>query len=344
MRRGRRTGSTVAIAIHDLVGGRAFGPLRVWGYGEVEEAIDDALRLARDASDSARIAAADAGGGAAVVCIRGTEPAGEWARIELMHDLGEMIDSLQGRFSGFRDVGVSEGDMVSLAGPTVHLSGLPRRLGGAGNPALITALGTEHALRSAASHRLGPIGLARLRIAVVGLGAVGAALARKLAATGCDLVVSDIDPQLELFAGEIGARWVEPFDAPFVDCDILVPCAPGIRLRPGECAGLRTRVVCGPAADFLADSDVTPDPASEEILFVPPQVVGAGAMILAAAEARRLGRSEAIAQAIALGGRVSELLTRARRLGISPTDALAEERPNLPEADSVKASPATLPR
>ena len=47
MRRGRRSGATVAVAIHSTALGPALGGVRMWWYPEIGDGIADVLRLAR---------------------------------------------------------------------------------------------------------------------------------------------------------------------------------------------------------------------------------------------------------------------------------------------------------
>jgi len=61
------TGLRAIIAIHDTTLGPALGGTRLWNYHSEEEALIDALKLARDMSRKASISGLDCGGGKAVV-------------------------------------------------------------------------------------------------------------------------------------------------------------------------------------------------------------------------------------------------------------------------------------
>ena len=67
--------------------------------------------------------------------------------------------------------------MVAIGERTDHLAGLPADCGGTGDPSPFTAIGVEAAMRACARRRFGDGGLDGRRVAVVGLGHVGAALA-----------------------------------------------------------------------------------------------------------------------------------------------------------------------
>ena len=147
-------------------------------------------------------------------------------------------------------------DLVAIGERTGHLTGLPPERGGSGDPSPFTAIGRrgrDPRLRRAT--RFGDSRSARPSAScVVGLGHVGAALARRLAAAGCELIVSDIDPRKRALAERARRRlgrarrrrcW------PSATCSR--PARSAARSRPTTSARLRCEIVCGSANNQLAD-------------------------------------------------------------------------------------------
>ena len=74
--------------------------------------------------------------------------------------------------------------MTTIARATTHVTGLPRRAGGSGDPSPHTALGVEAAVLATCERAFGSASLRGRSVAVVGLGHVGLRLARLLARRG----------------------------------------------------------------------------------------------------------------------------------------------------------------
>ncbi|PSJ19623.1 amino acid dehydrogenase, partial [Halomonas sp. ND22Bw] len=85
--------------------------------------------------------------------------------------------------------GSSEADMRIIAETTAHVGGLGHG-GASGDPSPFTAHGVFCALQSAVRHGLDRSELAGLRVAIQGIGHVGAHLARRLHASGARLVLT----------------------------------------------------------------------------------------------------------------------------------------------------------
>jgi glutamate dehydrogenase/leucine dehydrogenase len=98
---------------------------------------------------------------------------------------------------------------------------------------------------------------------------VGGRVARRLAADGADLVVSDIDPAKRRLADELGAQWADPETALIAEVDLLVPAALGGVLTPASAAAVRCTAIAGPANNQLATDDVAD---IERLAAAPPRV------------------------------------------------------------------------
>ena len=328
VRRGRRSDLYMAVAIHSTALGPALGGVRLWHYDEVVEGVRDALRLARGMTYKAAVAGLDLGGGKGVICAPGAPPAAELRRAMLL-DFGDLVESLDGRYITAEDVGMTPADLAVVAERTEHVTGLDAERGGSGDPSPFTAMGIESAMRACARERFGSPNLRGLRVAVAGLGHVGAKLTRRLIDAGAALVVSDIDPGRRAIGDELGARWVDPDDELLVDCDILAPCALGGAIDRAIVPLLRCEVICGCANNQLADERLAEELAERGILYAPDYVVNAGGLIHVYREIRGYSENQAVDLVLGIEQALDRILEIARAEGATPLAAarrLADER------------------
>jgi leucine dehydrogenase len=328
VRRGGRSGLYMAVAIHSTALGPALGGVRIWHYAEPIEAIRDSLRLARGMTYKAAVAGLDLGGGKGVICAPPVPPSPAERRAALL-DFGDLVDSLDGRYITAEDVGVTPGDISVIAECTEHVTGLEANRGGSGDPSPFTALGIEAAMRACARERFGSGDLDGVKIAIAGLGHVGAALARRLADAGAVLVVSDLDDAKRAVADSLGARWVEPEHELLVECDILAPCALGGAIDRDVAALLRCAVICGCANNQLAEDGLADDLARHGILYAPDYVVNAGGLIHVYREIRGYSEQEAIELVLGIEATLDRVLDLAGERDLTPLAAsqlLAEGR------------------
>jgi leucine dehydrogenase len=277
-RRGERSGLPIAIAVHSTVLGPALGGCRMWHYENPEEGADDALRLARAMTLKAAAAGLDLGGGKGVICLPDGAPTAEGRRAALL-DFADAVESLEGRYITAEDVGTCAEDMAVIAGRTSHVVGLPPALGGCGDPSPLTARGVERAIRACCQHRFGSPEVEGLRVCVIGLGHVGTELARRLAESGAELLVSDIEPGRRARAEQLGARWVDPMEAPLIDCEVLAPCALGGTVDAANAEALRCQIICGAANNMLAAEALAERLARRGIVYAPDFIANAGGLI-----------------------------------------------------------------
>jgi leucine dehydrogenase len=341
VRRGRRSGAHVVVAIHSTALGPALGGVRLWRYEEVGDGARDALRLARGMTYKAAAAGLDLGGGKGVICSPGSAVPSGTGRRALLLDFGDLVASLSGRYITAEDVGIAARDLVAIAERTDHVTGLPPDRGGVGDPSPLTALGVEAAIRACLSERFGRREPASRRIAVVGLGHVGEKLARGLAERGAELVISDIDPRKRAIAAELGASWVEPSEAMLVECDVLAPCALGGAIHSDNAGLLRCGVVCGSANNQLAAEPLAELLAERDILYAPDFIVNAGGLIQVYREIRGYSQEQARELALGIEGNTERVLAAAAQRAVTPLQAaceLAEERLQVARRDPAVAA------
>ncbi len=329
VRRGSRSGIYVVVAIHSTVLGPSLGGLRLWRYKALGDAIADALRLSEAMTYKAAAAGLDLGGGKAVVCAPpGRELPGDTRR-ELMLDLGDIVDSLEGRYVTAEDVGTGTDDMAIIRERTDHVVGLPIDSGGSGDPSPITARGVESAIRASCSHRYGSGNLAGRRVTVIGLGHVGARLAERLASDGAVLGVSDVDPGKRALAERLGAGWLDPADAAIAECDVLAPCALGGAIDGGNVERLRCEIVCGAANNVLAERSLADRLAEREILYAPDFIANAGGLISVYGELHSLDSERLDSLVDGIGDALRRVFEAGEARSVTPLEAarsLAEER------------------
>src|SRR5215216_8136403 len=136
------------IAIHSTVLGPALGGTRFWSYANDEEAIVDALRLARGMTYKNAVAGLNLGGGKSVII--GDNKTSDRELIFRAH--GRFVESLGGRYITAEDVGTSTADMEYVRLETNHVAGLANR---SGDPSPATARGVFRAMQAAAKYRWG---------------------------------------------------------------------------------------------------------------------------------------------------------------------------------------------
>jgi leucine dehydrogenase len=252
----------------------------MWGYDDSRAAVRDALRLSRGMTYKSAVAGLPLGGGKGVIMLPpdGAE-LGLRRRRAVLHDFADTVEALQGRYVTAEDVGTSTRDMQAIAQVTRHVSGLPRRQGGSGDPSPWTALGVEAAILACCERSFGTTSMRGRSVAVVGLGHVGLRLARLLARRRAQLVVADIDEAKRDAADRLGARWMTPAQALVAGVDVLAPCALGGVLDHESVPRLQAQVVAGAANNQLADDAVADLLSARGILWAPDFVVNAGGII-----------------------------------------------------------------
>jgi len=333
--RGERSGLSMAIAIHSTALGPALGGARLWRYRALGDAIADALRLSEAMTYKAAAAGLELGGGKAVLCVPPDRELSADDRRDLMLDLGDAVESLEGRYVTAEDVGTGTGDMAIVGERTGHVVGRPADSGGSGDPSPVTARGVEAAIRACCEHRYGSNDLDGRVVTIVGLGHVGLALAERLAAAGCELRVSDIDDGKREAAGRLGSLWVDPEGATGTECDVFAPCALGGAISRQSIDQLRCEIVCGSANNVLADDSLAAALDERRILYAPDFIANAGGLINVYGELRELGRDEVDELVDGIGSALGRVFEVASARSVTPLEAAKEVAEEALDAASV---------
>jgi leucine dehydrogenase len=322
--RGERSDLYVIVAIHSTALGPALGGARLWKYDGLGDAIADALRLSQAMTYKAAAAGLDLGGGKAVLWAPPDRELTGGQRRALLLDLGDAVESLEGRYVTAEDVGTSTEDMAVIAERTSHVVGLPAEAGGSGDPSPVTARGVERAIRACCEHRFGSADLQGRTVGLIGLGHVGQALAGRLRAGGAELIATDIDPSRREAAEAIGGRWTEPAGAIAVECDVLAPCALGEEIDARNVDRLRCEIVCGSANNVLAGDSLAAELHERGILYAPDFIANAGGLINVYGELHELGQGRLDELVDGIGDALRRIFTLASQRSITPLDAAHE--------------------
>ena len=261
------------IAIHSTILGPALGGTRFWNYASDDEAIVDALRLARGMTYKNAVAGLNLGGGKAVII--GDNKTKDRELIFRAH--GRFCESLGGRYITAEDVGTSTADMDYVHMETKNVSGLAGR---SGDPSPVTAHGVFRAIQASAKERWGQDDIADRTVAVQGCGHVGYFLAKELHEAGAKLVVTDIDAErVKRVTTEFGARAVAPEEIYGVKAEIFAPCALGAIVNDKTIPQLKCEIVAGAANNQLLEERHGNALEEKGILYAPDYVANAGGVI-----------------------------------------------------------------
>lgn len=327
---GERSALPVIVAVHSTALGQAVGGCRLWRYSDWREALDDALRLSEAMTLKCALAGLPLGGGKSVIALAPDSELSYERRRAAMLDLGDAVDAFGGSYGVGEDVGTTAEDMLIARERTRYAYCLPESQGGAGEPSEPTAVGVRAAIGVTLASAFGTADPSGRRIAIIGLGQVGSRVARRLAADGAGLLVTDLDPSKRPLADELGATWTDPETALRAEVDLLVPAALGGILTPESVATLRCAAIAGPANNQLADDDVANLLDDRGILWAPDFVVNAGGVIYGCAmEFEGCPRADAIARVDAVAGSLDAVFSAASEHKITPLAAarrVADER------------------
>ncbi len=320
VRQDAESGMRLAVAVHSTVLGPALGGMRLRAYpGELREALDDVLGLARTMTLKASAAGLDLGGGKAVMIDDGRTD----LRHERMRAAAAVVEELGGAYITAEDIGTTTADMDLIADHTRWVVGRSEENGGCGDPSPVTAETVIRSMERGLGAATGSPALEGRSVGVIGVGKVGAPLARKLAHAGAHVIAFDVDSaRLEELAQE---GVVEP--APSAEAllgrelHVLAPCAAGGAIDEH----VTCRVVCGAANNPLASPHVAAGLAARGVLYVPDFLANCGGLIHCSAEWTRAARSEVDEHVATAMGRLDDALEESRRTGEPPV-AVAERQ------------------
>jgi len=269
-------GLKAIIAIHDTTLGPAAGGIRMRPYASEEDAIKDAVRLARAMTYKNAAAGLDYGGGKIVII-------GDPKRDKhegMLRALARFIHRLGGLYLAGEDVGTTLEDMVVMRQETPYIVAVPESMGGPGDTGFATAFGVFQGIRACLNEVYGsPLPQGR-SVAVQGIGSVGKALVKLLVEAGADVTIADIDAErAHALAADYHAIVASPAEIHALAVDVYSPCALGAILSDQTIPELRCKIVCGSANNQLAEGRHGAMLVERGILYAPDYIVNAGGVI-----------------------------------------------------------------
>ncbi|MDK2901614.1 Leucine dehydrogenase [Koleobacter methoxysyntrophicus] len=318
------SGLKAIIAIHDTTLGPALGGTRMWTYSTEDEAIIDALRLARGMTYKNAAMGLNLGGGKTVIIGNPKKDKSE----ELFRAFGRYVQSLGGRYITAEDVGITVDDMEIVKQETDYVVGLR---GKSGDPSPVTAYGVYHGMKACAREVYGNESLKGKVIAVQGLGHVGSALCKFLYDEGARLIVTDIfEENVKNVVKEFAAEYVEPDKIYEIKCNIFSPCALGAVINDITIPKLKCDIIAGSANNQLKEPKHGDILMQKGILYAPDYVINGGGVINVAEELTGCyERERALAKVSKIYDKILKVIEISKKENI-PTyiaaDRMAEER------------------
>lgn len=323
-----QTGAFSVMALHSTTRGPAAGGTRAMYYDSLDDAVDDATRLAEVMT--MKMAAADLpmGGGKSVLALpapRNDLDEPTWQRLLALH--GRSLSLLRGSYWTGPDVGTASADMDVLHASSGFAFGRSTGAGGPGSSAPTTAHGV-HVAVSAAAARAGIDDLHGKHVVVQGLGAVGMDVVDMLIKDGASITATDIDPDRCERARALGVTVVASGEILAQESDVFVPCAVGGIVDADVAATIDTRAIAGAANNVLASTDAADMLAQREIVFVPDFIANSGgAMHLIGHEVLGWSAGDVASHVAGIAGTLNDVFNSAARDGIS-TEAAARRLAN----------------
>jgi leucine dehydrogenase len=248
----------------------------MWNYKTEDEALIDVLRLSKGMTYKAAAAGLNLGGGKAVIIGDPKLQKNE----ALFRAFGHFVNSLNGKYITAEDVNTCETDMEYVFMETPWVTGIPKSLGGSGDPSPYTAHGVLMGMKAAAKEKLGTENLKGMVVAVQGLGNVGSHLVKYLVEEGAVVKIADIEKdRVQNLVSKYRLEAIHPEEIITTHCDILAPCALGAIINDQTLPKLRCKVVAGGANNQLAENRHGDALRELGILYAPDYVINAGGLM-----------------------------------------------------------------
>lgn len=250
----------------------SIGGCRVMNYQNSEEALNDAVNLARNMALKYKIVNLPYGGFKAVVHSLDSS-----RRSQCFERIGDWVKSYGGKCYIATDVGSSLNDMCAVHKNTDYVLDLPKEHGGFGSFIPLLTEGVVNGLRASLKQRYGTENFEGLSAYVLGFGNSGMAISRSLKKFGCVVSGFDIDTQRNLEAQKEGVYIVEDFTKGRYD--LFVPCSVGNVLNETNSEQVNFDIIGGSANHPVSE---TADKLlhSKGIIVIPDFVISSGAIVL----------------------------------------------------------------
>lgn len=280
----KETGLRAVTVIHDTTLGPSLGGCRYWTYENEDDAIKDAMRLARGMTYKNAASGLPLGGGKTVIIKDPDNPVNEEA---MFRAFGRFVEGLNGRYITAPDVGTNPGLMDYIFEETFYVVSTNKKSGTSGNPSPATAHGTYVGMKAAAKRAFGDDSLKDKVILLEGCGSVGLFLAEELIEEGARVIATDIKEESIKRAEEMGCEIVKPEELLNTEADIYAPCALGATINDENIEKLKNngiKVVAGAANNQLAEEKHGDALDEAGIVYAPDYILNSGGVIKVADE------------------------------------------------------------
>jgi len=323
----KESGLKAIIAIHNTNLGPALGGTRMLNYKNVDEALKDVLRLSRGMTYKAAVAGLNFGGGKAVILGDSETQKDEM----LFRAFGKFVEGLAGRFITAEDVGTDVKDMEYVRMETKYVTGIPKSLGGSGDPAPVTAYGLYVGIKSCANERWGSDSLSKKTIAIQGAGQVAKYLCEHLYNEGVKIIITDIfENKTKYIADKFNAKIVSTDEIYNTEAEIFCPCALGGIINDETISKFKFEIIAGSANNQLEyETKHSKMLMEKNILYAPDYVINAGGLINVANELEGYRQDRAMRHAEGIYDVLTKVFQIAKEENISTNAAsnkLAEQR------------------
>lgn len=278
------TGLKAITCIHDTTLGPSLGGTRYWTYEKEEDAIQDALRLARGMTYKAAASGLPLGGGKTVIM---KDPNKRVNQEALFRAFGRFVEGLNGRYITAADVGTTTVEMDYIYQETNFVAGTGLKPGTSGNPSPSTAHGVYIGMKAAANKAFGTSSLEGRTILLEGVGKVGYLLAEAALKEGAKIYASDIFEGPRERARDLGCEIVEADKMFDIKADIYAPCALGASINDESLPKIKAagiKVIAGAANNQLAETRHGDKLEEMGLVYAPDYILNAGGLIQVADE------------------------------------------------------------
>ncbi|GAA0495938.1 Glu/Leu/Phe/Val dehydrogenase [Alkalibacterium indicireducens] len=326
----KETGLKAITCIHDTTLGPGLGGTRYWTYEKEEEAILDAMRLAKGMTYKNAASGLPIGGAKTVIL---KDPDKEVNKEAMFRAFGRFVEGLNGRYITAADVGTTEIEMDYIYQETNYVAGTGLKPGTSGNPSPSTAHGVYVGMKAAAKKAFGSSSLEGKRILIEGVGKVGYILAEKAIAEGAHVIAADLFEEPRNRARDLGCQIVASDDLFSVQADIYAPCALGATVNDDSLEKIKAagiKVIAGAANNQLEKARHGDKLEEMGLIYAPDYIINSGGVIQVADEFNG-GYNEARARMSIdrVYDQIEKVFAIAERDGIpsyKAADILAEER------------------
>ncbi len=320
------TGLHAIIAIHDTTLGPALGGCRFIPYTNTDQAVEDAIRLAKGMTYKAALADVPQGGGKSVIIAPEDKARRSPEEFRsLFEAFGRFVQDLNGQYITAIDSGTTAREMDWIHTQTTFVTSTSEEQ----NPSRFTARGVFEGIKACAT-AMGHKDIRGLTVALQGLGNVGFCLARMLHEAGVKLVVSDIDAdKVNQAQRQFHATAVPISEIYQTECDVFAPCGLGGIINDDTLPQLKCSMVAGSANNQLASESHGLLLHQKGILYAPDYVINSGGLIYASLHHSGHADKEIDDKTARISGVLADIFKKSRETN-RPTsevaNSLAEQR------------------